>query len=358
MHTVLALESAPELDALPSIGPRAADLTKRQKAAIVVRLLLAEGTRISLTDLPDELQAELTRQMTEMRFVDRATLSVVVEEFLAEIDKVGLSFPDGLEAALRMLDGAISADTASRLRQQAGLVALTDPWDLISNVSGDKLLPILERESVELAAIVLSKLKVSKAAELLNMLPGERARRITYAISQTSETRAETVHKIGLSLVSELNAERNSAFKDGPVQRLGAILNFSRSNTREDVLLGLDEEDAEFAAEVRKAIFTFAVIPSRISPRDVPKITREVDTITLATAVAGATGKDAKAAEFILENMSRRLAETVREEAEALGRVKKKDAEDALAAIVAAIGRMESGGRISQIIEEEGEDED
>ncbi|WP_428983607.1 hypothetical protein [Psychrosphaera aquimarina] len=45
----------------------------------------------------------------------------------------------------------------------------------------EKLLPILENESIEVAAVLLSKIDVARAAELLGKLPGPQARRITYA---------------------------------------------------------------------------------------------------------------------------------------------------------------------------------
>ena len=321
----------------------------------MVRLLLAEGAKVPLEDLPEELQAEMALQMSEMRFVDRVTLAAVVEEFVAEIDRDGLTFPGDLSGTLSMLDGTISAATASRLRKNLNLQILKDPWERISGLGSERLLPVLEKESVEVSAVILSKLKVSRAAEILNLLPGERARRISFAISQTGGIGASVVNKIGLSLANELNVEHEAAFDIGPVQRLGEILNSSQSVTRDDVLAGLDDEDADFAAEVRKAIFTFAVIPVRIDPRDIPKIVREVETATLATAVAGATGKDQEAAQFILDNISKRLSGTIREEAETLGRVKKKDAEEALAAVVAAIRKMEAEGQIYQITPEDAE---
>ncbi len=353
MESIVTLALEPPIEDLAPLGGAGVELTKRQKAAIVVRLLLAEGAKISLADLPDELQSELALQMSEMRFVDRMTLADVVDEFLAEIDREGLSFPGDLHGTLSMLDGTISAATASRLRKTLSAQIMKDPWERISGLGSERLLPTLEKESVEIAAVILSKLKVSKAAEMLNQLPGARARRISYAISQTGSIAADVVHKIGLSLANEFNVEREAAFNLGPVQRLGEILNSSQSITRDDVLAGLDDEDAEFAAEVRKAIFTFAVIPVRIDPRDIPKIVREVDAATLATAVAGATGKDQEAAEFILENISKRLSASVREEATTLGRVKKKDSEEALAAIVTIIRKMEANGQIYQITPED-----
>jgi flagellar motor switch protein FliG len=58
---------------LPDVsgGGVSASLSRRAKAAIVVRLLLNEGADLPLEDLPDDLQIALTQQMGAMRLVDR-----------------------------------------------------------------------------------------------------------------------------------------------------------------------------------------------------------------------------------------------------------------------------------------------
>ncbi|MDF1729116.1 MAG: FliG C-terminal domain-containing protein [Sulfitobacter sp.] len=330
------------------------DLTPAAKAAIVVRLLLNEGADLPLEDLPDDLQVRLTRQMSEMRMVDRDTLQSVVLEFATAVDRVGLHFPPGIAGALGVLDGSISKHTAARLRQEAGVRQYGDPWKRLSELGPDKLLPIFETESIEIAAVALSKLPVSLAAELLGKIPGPRARRITYAVSLTSAVTPEAVDRIGLSLASQLDALPASAFEGDPVERVGAILNSSTNLTRTDVLTGLDETDHGFAEAVRKAIFTFAHIPTRIAARDIPRILREVDNGALVTALAGAPQAGFEAArDFLLENMSARMADQLREEVAEMGKVKASDAEEAMAGIVETVRAMEQAGDLIFIVEEE-----
>jgi hypothetical protein len=72
-------------------------MTGPVKAAVIVRLLLAEGSPLPLSSLPEHMQAALTEQIGRMRLVDRTTLGAVVEEFLNELEQVGLSFPGGIE---------------------------------------------------------------------------------------------------------------------------------------------------------------------------------------------------------------------------------------------------------------------
>ena len=330
-------------------------LTPRQKAAVIVRYLLTDGTSLQLSSLPEHMQAALAEQMGQMRLIDRTTLDDVVAEFLAELESVGLAFPGGIEGALTMMDGHISQSAAQRLRRMSSTSSKIDPWERITQLTADRLLPILVSEAVEVGAVMLSKLPVAKAAELLGKLPGDRARRVAYAVSMTGNVDPETVRRIGAALLAELDNQPPKAFDQGPVERVGAILNVSPSLTRDDVLLGLEAEDAGFAAEVRKAIFTFVHIPARLNPRDTPKITRLVEQPQLVTALAAALSKPGleDAAEFILANISQRLAQGLREEIGGRGRVKDKDAEEAMNAIIGAIRALATTGEITLIQPEE-----
>ncbi len=297
------------------------------------------------------MQAALAEQMGAMRLVDRQTLDQVVQEFMAELESVGLAFPGGLEGALSVMDGHISQTAASRLRRKAGVSAKGDPWERLVTLPADTLIPVIEQESVEVAAVILSKLQVQRAADILGRLPGERARRIAFAVSLTGNVDPETVQRIGMAVLGQIDSQPQRAFDKGPVERVGAILNISPAATREEVLQGLEAEDADFAGKVRKAIFTYVHIPARIAGRDVPKIIRLVDQPTLVTAMAWSMGKEEPEAttEFILANISQRMAQSIREEMAARGKIKEKDAEEAMNQIIGAIRTLESSGELVMV---------
>lgn len=327
---------------------RTTPLTRRQKAAIMVRYLLNEGAEIELAALSDELQAELTRQMGQMRHVDRATLAQVVGEFAQELDRVGLSFPHGIAAALSDLDGLISPETAARLRRSAGIYH-DDPWSRIKDIDCETLLPLINAESTEVSAVILSKLDVARAASLLAMMSGTQARRITCAMSRTCAVTPDAVHRIGQSLIAQIDDVPPRAFASAPADRLGAILNMSPSATRDELLSGLDDDDADFAKSVRAAIFTFANIPSRLGARDIPTLTRALDQGRLVTALsfASANGTEAaEAAEFILNALPGRMASTLREEMMETGTIRPQAGEEAMNAVAAAIRDLASQGEI------------
>ncbi|MGP6085692.1 FliG C-terminal domain-containing protein [Antarctobacter jejuensis] len=332
--------------------PGKAPLSRKAKAAIIVQFLLNEGADVPLSALPDEFQAELTTLLGNMRYIDRDTLNTVVEEFSNELESIGLAFPGDMAGALTALDGKINPHTAMRLRKEAGVRQTGDPWQRINGQDIDRLKDLVLSESTEVAAVMMSKIDVGKAAQVLAKLPGDKARRISYAVSMTTGVTPDAVDRIGLSLAAQIDAEPPKAFKARPDERLGAILNYSNTTIREELLQNLEQEDAQFAEAVRKAIFTFANIPERLNPMDVPKITRDVDAATLATAMAAAAeGGDGErqTMDFLYANMSKRLSDNIREEAQGLGSVKPKVGERAMAAVIAAIRDLVEVGEIELV---------
>ncbi|WP_375263166.1 FliG C-terminal domain-containing protein [Palleronia sp.] len=334
-----------------SPGAPSRSLSRREKAAIVVRLLLAEGVKLPLMSLPAALQAELISQMSRMRFIDRQTLREVAEEFATELDGIGLAFPGGVDGALKALEGAISADVIARMRAQSGAFWGEDPWETISRFDVPKLVEIMQRESPEIGAVILSKLDVSKAAELLGKLPGPEARRLTIAVSDTADVMPDTVRCIGAALAAQLQAEPPRAFTAASVERIGAILDVSPGPTREEVLAGLEEEDREFADRVRAAIFTFVDIPERVDPKDVAIIAKTVEQPSLVAALAGAAGdpKMAVVSDFILSKLPGRLADTIRTEVAEFGPVDATSSEAAQIAVVRAVRRLVDSGEIKLV---------
>ncbi|MFC3615917.1 flagellar motor switch protein FliG [Lutimaribacter marinistellae] len=333
-------------------------LSGREKAAIVVRLLLNEGADIPLEDLPEELQVKLTQQMGRMGLVDRVTLAAVAHEFSDALEGIGLSFPHGLAGALTAMDGKLAPSTAARLRKEAGVQRMGDPWVRLRALPPAELAQMVEAESTEVAAVVLSKLDTAKAAGMLGKLPGPVARRITFAISRTASVTPEAVERIGWSLVTQLDAKPVSAFPLAPGERVGAILNQSPAATRDGLLDALEEQDAHFAETVRKVIFTFAHIPERLAARDVPAAIRTVENATLVTALAGTQSDgDRAAADYLLANMSNRMAGTLREEMAERGKVKRAEAEGAMAELVTAIRALADEGAISLVEPEDDTEE-
>lgn len=335
-----------------------ARLTSRQKAAVIVRLLLAEGEDISLEAVPKELQGALADAMADMSLIDQTTRDTVVDEFCEALSAIGLAFPGGVDGTLDMLSGRISHDVSDRLRRLAVLSGQSDPWQRIAGLSVTQLCRLARSESAEIAAVMFARLPVEKAAEAFARLDAGRARRIAYAMSLTGNIEAPALSRIGRALVLAADMLPRPVLDSAPVEKVGALLNSSPAATRDSVLDGLDQDDQAFALGVRRTIFAWEHIPARIEPRDVPRIVRLADQQVLIRAMAGARDNDAPTVEFILGALSTRMGDALRDEIGMAGEVSQSDAEAAMAEVVATIREMEAAGDLSLIAVEDTTEDD
>ena len=340
--------------ATASASTRSVTLPRSRKAAMVVQLLLRDGGELPLSDLPEDMQMRLTKELGSLKLIDQATLNSVADEFARELSDVALMAPGSMEAALKSLDGRISQTATARLREEAAAKFGSDPWVLIQDLEPEGFLPMGDAESPEVMAIVLSKLPTDKAAKLLGLMPGDQARRIAYAMSKTTGIQANAIARIGAGLAKNYCGAAIPSFSDTPEERIGSILNSSPAATRDLLLEGLLSEDPAFGEGVRKAIFTFEDIPSRLAMLDVPKVLRDINQGDLVKALAFSTaagGQALAAANHLLENMSTRMADNLREEMEETGKIKQSEGEEAQTSVVSAIRAAADAGTITLIVE-------
>ncbi|WP_234463869.1 FliG C-terminal domain-containing protein [Paracoccus caeni] len=326
-----------------------ATLSPRQKAAVIVRLLLEDEDVADLSQLSIDAQTLLAEEMAGMAVIDRQTRDAVISEFCDHLEAVGVIFPGDLDGTLTMLDGRLSHDSADRLRRIAAFSGRGDPWDRIAMLADEAIAHLAESEAVEIVALMLSKLPVERASRIFSGLQRDRARAVAQAMPMTADVSPPALNRIGLILLQAAEARPKPALPSPAADRMGAILNFATADLRDDMLAVLDQQDSDFAGGVRKAIFIFAQIPQRIQARDISRIMREMDQQVIVLALTTSAPEDAAAVDFILSNLPQRMADTLRDERDALEKPKAEDIDDAMTQIVAEIRRLETAGSLTLI---------
>ncbi|WP_179379511.1 FliG C-terminal domain-containing protein [Jannaschia marina] len=331
---------------LPAAGPPARQLTSRQKAAVIVHLLVSGGADPGLRDLPAEQQRQLAHDMAGLRFVDRATLAGVVAEFAEELDSIGLHVPRDPARILALLEPQLSLEVVDGLAADLGDSRLPGdgPWAQVAGLDAEALLALLRDETDEVAAILMSKLPPSRAAELMQALPPDRAEQIAAAFARTETVAPVTIAQIGLALGRETAKIPTPGFETDGVARVAGILNVATSTVRNTILEKLDGTDPDFAARVRQAVFSFENIPDRIAPRDLPKVMKAVEQDDLVIALAGQPPDETAVKEFILGSISKRMAEQIEDEIAERDSPTTEEAEAAMGRIVAVIRALEETG--------------
>ena len=352
-----------QLTAVPSLNPAVRHqitdihgLSGAQKAAILLRMMLSDDGEMSLGALPPALQLKLATEYASIVRVNRATMEAVVAEFEANLESVGLEFPESADDILSQIEGVLTPDMAGEVRDRFGLGADNDPWRAIAEMQPDAIAKLLGRESAFVGALVLSKIKPETASEVLEIMEEEHAKAMILAIANTSAVPPDPVHQIGARVADLSSKKAPSAFEKTPVSRAAAILNATTADQREALLTAFEAQDASFAKQVRKAIFTFADIPARVPVAEVPKFIRNVPGDAMVMALAAAQENMQEVVDYILDNMSKRMAQGLREEMVELGAVAPKPGEAAMSQVTSVIRAMVDEGTLTLASDEE-EDE-
>lgn len=128
----------------------------------------------------------------------------------------------------------------------------------------------------------------------------------------------------------------------GGIQCIVDILNSVDRGTEKYILETLEIQNAELVEEIRKKMFVFEDIVN-LDSVGIQRFIREVDNSDLAIALKGATDE---VKEMIFANMSKRMAEMLREDMDFMGPVRLRDVEEAQQKIVNIIRKLEEANEI------------
>ncbi len=333
----------------PALDGNVVALPPVRKAAVIIRLLKGVDSALPLDRLSPAAAARLLHEMTLIGRLDaRATLAVV-EEFLAHISQPALRFPSDIEDALAQFADDLPAGADALLQGKGGNGQAA--WQEIAAADVPCLARVLADQGLQVRALVLSRLEPTRAAELLAQMPPEDADALVVAAATMGPVSHEVLDTVGRALAGILQARRQTGALPGqPLERVAEILNFAPGTQRDALLERIEGSDAEMATRLRRAMFTFADIPARVQAADIPRIVRATDNARLVTALAGASGAgDRAAADYLLGNISKRLAEQIREEMAERPAIDPREADAAMTAVIAAIRRLERAGDITLV---------
>lgn len=193
----------------------ATHLTRNQKAAIIVRLLLPDASDLPLADLEPPNMAHLVRAMAGLSFVDEPTILQVVQEFLDEFESLAIYFKPGIDGALETLYGHIDDDVTAILAYTPTPDAPDDPWVRILDLEIELLTAALIHETPQIIAVFLAKLPAVKAAEILGAFDSDLARAVTIAATQAGRVKETTIQDIGVAIVAAIDRQADQGALGG-----------------------------------------------------------------------------------------------------------------------------------------------
>ena len=357
----LNLQEPPQANLPVQIGQQTAlattkkilDLNSVEKAAIIMIALGPEAASALLGEMGEQRIRRFAQVVNRMDRISADVVEDVIGEFL-ELLSDKLSLTGGPDEVKRFLGEVLDNDSVTRIMDDLGGTG-TSVWTRLGQVDEARLAAWLKLEHPQVSALVLTKLNSVKAARVLERFDTDMAQIVVLRMSRIPVLDAPTLEALtGVIERDFLPTVQREKGNRKPADLIAGLMNHISGSVRDELLDRMKQEAPALTEEVQKVMFTFNDIVERVSPRDVGGVCKGVDEVVLMTALKMGEAMASPSVEFILGNISKRLAERMREDLQTMPEPKKRDGEAAQAELIGAIKTMVDTGQI-RLNEPEGE---
>jgi flagellar motor switch protein FliG len=305
-----------------------------RKAAILLLMIGEDASSAILKELDEEEVQEVTREVARVQSLSSEEAEGVLEEFYQKHAAHEFMLKGGVDYARKLIYGAFGAETGrnmvDRLVKTLGNETLS--FDALRKTDPQQLAKFIHNEHPQTIALILSHLNPSQAAGLLLSLPSEMRADVALRMANLDQISPEIISKIAnvigtkLKAVGELSREAY-----GGVHAVAEMFNRLDSNTSKDILETIEQTNSSLVETIRHMMFVFEDM-LLLDGNAIKEVLAKVDRKILTVALKG-TSEQMK--NHMLQAMSQRGAEMLREDMEALGPVKIKEVEAAQQQIIA-----------------------
>jgi len=318
-------------------------LTGVQRAAVLLMAMGSDNAAEVLKHLnPKEVQS-LGSAMASMENVNKPTMSTVMDVFIEEVSNQ-TSVGVGQEDYIRdMMVNALGEDKANNMIDRISLGSGNKGLESLKWMDARSVAEVIRLEHPQIISIVLSYLDPDQSADVLKMLP-ERARPdILMRVAALEGVPPSALQELDQIMEKQFSGTQNvSQNTMGGFKTAANILNFMEASIEGAIMESIGEHDQDMQESISELMFVFDNL-NEVDDRGIQALLREVSTDSLTLALKGA---DEGLREKILNNMSKRAAEMLREDMEARGPVKLSEVELAQKDIISTARRLAEDGDI------------
>ena len=319
-----AATSGNALQARPSTT---SGVTSAQRAAVIIKLLGDSGAKPIVEKLDDRALAKVAAELENISYLSRDQLIEIVVDFLKQLRSSTGALRGGREMA-RDLMGAIVEP--KRHEVLFGEVKFDeqidfstgyhgpDVWQRLTDANPDEVAEYLSGLTPNIIALILRRLDTSVSSKVLSLLSEEKLGPTLGQMVDAPQTDPGVFDVIGRMVEMEfLNATRAESEDDNAhLEAVGELLSLVPSDRRERLVLFLRNEHESKIEAIEGGMITIDLLPDILPRVSVPVVFREVDMAEITKVLVSLKGKHSSIIEFLLSNISSRMADQFREEVE------------------------------------------
>jgi flagellar motor switch protein FliG len=311
----------------------------------MVMMLIGQETAAEVVKHLSRLEIDrLSTAMTRMAIVPRQTAASVLREFVDVMGEDGAFGFGGNDDYVRgVLEKALGADKAEQLLGRAKGRVGGAGLDAVKWHNPQDLAALVKNEHPQIVATIAACLDPEQAQTLLQLLPDDLVVQVIPRLAALDSLTPTALEELSQSLEQLLAGESRPAHVAvGGVDAAAKILNRIGADRAGAVLSSIGAVDPDLARQLSERMFIFEDL-FEIDDRSFQILLRGVDQKLLVSALKGASDQ---LRDKVLQNISQRAAQMLREEIEARGPMRQTEIDAARKEIVTIAQALEREGTI------------
>jgi len=318
-------------------------LSGMDKSAILMLSLTPEDAAQIFRNLEPKQVQKLGMAMAALQDSSQVRVASVHRAFIEDIQKfsnIGLDSADFVKASLIE---ALGADKAGNLVDQIILGSGSKGLDSLKWMDARQVASIIQNEHPQIQTIVLSYLDPEQSAEILSQFPEQVRLDLMMRIADLEEVQPAALQELNEIMEKQFAGQAGAqAAKMGGTKAAADIMNYLDTGIEGPLMDSLREADEDMSQQIQDLMFVFDNLID-LDDRGTQILLREVSNDELQNAIKGA---DEQLKEKIFRNMSKRAADMLKDDLEAMGPIRISEVEAAQKEILAIARRLSDEGEI------------
>ena len=314
-----------------------------EKAAILLLSLSEEDAAQILKHLEPKQVQRLGQAMAGIEDMPQPKITAVHKSFIEEIQNYSTIGFQSQEFVRRALTAALGEDKAANLVDQILSGNGAKGLESLKWMDSKQVASIIRNEHPQIQTIVMSYLEPEQSAEILSQFPEKVRLDLLMRVANLEEVQPAALQELNEIMEKQFAGQAGTqAAKMGGLKSAANIMNYLDTNVEGQLMDAIREQDEEMSQQIQDLMFVFDNLID-VDDRGIQTILREVQQETLLKAIKGA---DESLKNKITSNMSKRAAEMLMDDLEALGPIRVSEVETAQKEILSIARRLADAGEI------------
>ncbi len=314
-----------------------------EKASILLLSLSEEDAAQILKHLEPKQVQKVGMSMAALSDLSQEKIIAVHKLFIDQIQSfstIGFQSEDFIKKALT---AALGEEKAANIIDQIVMGSGAKGLDSLKWMDSKQVANIIRNEHPQIQTIVLSYLEPEQSAEIVAQFPEKVRLDLTMRIANLEEVQPAALQELNEIMEKQFAGQAGAqAAKMGGLKAAADIMNYLDTNIEGQLMDSIREHDEDMSQQIQDLMFVFDNLID-VDDRGIQAILREVQQDVLMKAIKGA---DEGLKDKILKNMSKRAAEMLADDLEAMGPVRISEVESAQKEILAISRRLADAGEI------------